>query len=265
MASQISFYRKPYTDRTQPNVTAAASEASDIAIYALNRGNISAWVTTGSLDSNLTTWEVDWADERKVNSIFLILHNFKSFTVKYWNGSSYVAFSPAINETTNTASTNYYEVTEVSTKKIQITINGTMTPDSDKYMTQFIATKMLGQFEGWPIIKNPKVLKNIKSSRMLSGKVHVSENAGGFSCTLEAPHWRIEADLDLIELLYRRSESFLVWLSGGDETQFFAVPEGMRKQDIYLMKTVNEYSPEYLQGLYKAGRAVSISFEEVTF
>lgn len=265
MASQILFFRKPYTDRTQPSVVANASESDDIASYALNRGNISAWVTTGSADANNTTWQVDWGDEKLVDSLLMILHNFKSFTVKYWDGSAYQDFSPAISETTNTESTNYYSVTEVSTQRIQITITGTQTPDVDKFLTQFIATKQLGQFEGWPVIKNPTVLKNIKTTRMLSGKVNIAENAGGFSVQMDVPHWRNSQDLALIEQIYRRTESFLVWLSGGDETQFFSVAEGYRNQDIYLMKTVNEYTPEHVRGLYQAGRSVSIRLEEVVF
>lgn len=263
MSEQIRFFKKPVTDSTQPNVTATASQSSDLASYATIRGFFAGWVTTGSVDADNTTFEIDWVDERTVDSIFLLKHNFKAFTVQYWNGATYQNFSPAISETTNTEMDSFYSVTGVDTSKIKITITGTMVADADKYLYYAAACESLGQLEGWPLIKNPKVSKATKVTRMLSGKADVAQNVGGFSCELKVKHWRIVADLEIIENLYSRYESFLVWLCGGDATQFFFGPLGYTRRDLVLMRTVNEYEPEYVEGVYVNGLDLTIKLEEV--
>src|SRR5688500_2818941 len=133
MSGQIIFFRKSKADFSYDNVSATASEGASYAEYVLNRSNLSAWLTTGSVDANNTTLTIDFSEDRVVSDILLLKHNFKAFTVKLWDGSTYQDFSPAISETTNTDSSNYYEVTSQETSRIQITITGTQTPDEDKY------------------------------------------------------------------------------------------------------------------------------------
>lgn len=263
MAEPILFFKKAKTDLSEDNVSATANEGSEFANYALNRSNLSAWITTGSSDSSGTTWTVDMTDEKTISEILLIKHNFKSFTVKYWDGAAYQDFSPAISETTNTEEVNRYSVTEVATSKIQITINGTMTPDEDKYLFQFIATEVLGQLAGYPVIKNPVLSRNKKKSTMLSGKLNISENVGGFSCDLSVSEWKSDADLTLVETLYSSSDGFLVWLCGGDEDQFASLRKGYRLEDLFLMKCVNDYEPEYVAGMYRRGMNITIKLAEV--
>jgi hypothetical protein len=263
MSSQIIFFEKNKADLSYENISATASEGSEYAPYVLNRSNLSAWLTTGSVDANNTTLTIDLTEDRVITDILLLKHNFKSFTVKYWNGSTYVAFSPAIAPTTNTSASNYYEVTQVETSKIQITILGTQTPNEDKYLYQFIATEKLGQLNGWPVIQGPTHSRNRIKNKTLSGKMNIVENVGGFSCALTVAFLKDSSDLDVIETLYAANEGFLVWLSGGDESQFLTRRQGYRMEDIYLMKCVDEYRPEYVSGIYKNGIKIELSLQEV--
>src|SRR6267378_555364 len=149
MSSQIIFFNKSISDFQNANVSASASQGNTYANYPLQRDPDIAWITSGSVDSDNTTWTVDITDQRPVTNILLIDHNFKSYTIKYWNGSAYVDFPTAINVSGNTKGTNAHSFASVNTSKIQITITGTQVANSDKFMHQFIATTKIGQLIGW--------------------------------------------------------------------------------------------------------------------
>ncbi len=263
MSGQIIFFEKNKADFQYTWVNATASQGDDFAHRVLDRSNNTAWITTGSVDADNTTLTIDIGDQKFITDLILIKHNLKNFTVKYWNGTTYTNFSPAIAETTNTDTSNHYPVTQVETSRIQITIFGTQTADVDKYIHQVIMTSRIGQLTGWPKIKKPVHSRNKKKSQMLSGKVNLQENVGFFSCELEVDSWSIDADLDIVEALYDSQDGFLVWLCGGDETQFKTLRKGYRLEDIYLMKCVDDYSPEYNQGIYQLGMKIQIQLAEV--
>jgi hypothetical protein len=263
MSQQIIFFNKNKADYSNANVTATASQGSDYASYVLNRSNQSAWVTTGSVDSDNTTLTIDFVDERALTDILLVKHNFKAYTVKYWDGATYVDFPTVISETNNSTETTHHTFASTSTTKVQITITGTMTADEDKYLFQFIATTQLGQLSSWPVIKSPEVSRNRKVLKMLSGKALVKESIGFFRCKLEIKILSTDADLTIIENLFSANEGFLVWICGGDEDQFRSERIGYRLEDIHLMKCVNEWKPELYKGLYQAGMKISLDLNEV--
>jgi len=263
MGYQIRFYYKSRCDNSFSGVSATASEASSFAQNVLTRSNLDAWITTGSVDANNTTLTVDFGDAKTITEIFLILHNFKAYTVKYWNGSSYVNFSTPIAETTNTATTTHYSFTSVSTQRIQLTITGTMVANSDKSLCQLVATQSIGQISAWPVISKPTHVTNIQKSMMLSGKTHLTRNAGGFTCELKVKILSTSADLAIIETLYDSVDGFLVWLCGGSTSQFSSVRKGYRLEDLYLMKCMDDYVPEFYEGLYKSGIKINMKLGEV--
>ena len=228
MSAQIKFFKKNKADISNSLVSITVTDATatnngqDFVDFMRNRNNYSAWLTTGSNDAANTTLVVDMTEERDVDTIILVDHNFDSYTLKYWNGSSYVDFSTAISVSGNTSDTTSHDVTSVSTSRIQLVITGTQVADADKRLAQLIVTEKLvsGQLEGWPIIKAPEHTTNKKISRMLSGKVNVVESLGAFSMDLEVANWNIDADLDIVEEIYFGKRGVLVWLSAGNEAQF---------------------------------------------
>lgn len=253
MANQILFLEKNKADFSIEDLVITASEGDDFADLMVNRNNLTAWVTDGSADANLTNVVFDWVDPKPINTILIIKHNFKSYTVQYWNGTTYVDFSTAIDVTGNTAETKYHTFTEVTTTKVKLVVRGTMVVDDDKFCYQFIASKSIGRLNGFPTIKGTKLSRNRLRSKMLSGKENIREQVGFFSCTIE---WKIlsdTTDIATVESLFRSNEGFLVWLCGGSETQFRTGAEGYRLEDIYLCKCTNEYQPEIYKGGYWAG------------
>jgi len=261
-AEQILFLNKNVADFSDDNVAAAASQGNDYASFALNRSNNSAWMTTSSVDSDNTTWEVDLVDDHYITDILLLKHNFKAFTIQYWDGAAYVDFSTPISETVNAEDTSHFTFDSQNTTKIKITITGTQVANSDKQLFQFIATTQIGQLDGWPIIK-PTILRNRKLIKMLSGKIEVKESIGAFKADLSVKILSNDADLTIVESLFASNEGFLVWLCGGDEDQFRSERIGYRLEDIYLMKCTNEWKPLLYKGLYQAGMKVDLKLSEV--
>lgn len=264
MAGQIIFFDKNKADISQPNGVATASQGVGIEDLARNRSNDTWWMTTGSVDSDNTTYTMDLIDLFSIDSVILIGHNFKSYTVKYWDGSAYQNFSTTIAPTTNAATTTYHTFTAVETTKVQITILGTVVVNADKYLAQIIITKKIAQLNGWPHIKAPAHDKNLTIARMVSGKSNVTQNLMGFSCDLEVVTLSDSTDLATIDQIYFSGNSFLVWLCGGSETQFRTAARGMRLKDIYLMQCVNKWTPEPYSGLYGIGYKTKIQLAEVT-
>lgn len=263
MSKQIVFMNKNKCDVENTDCSITASQGQSFVDFVRNRSNRSAWITTGSVDADNTTFEVDFGGLRLVDIIILVKHTFAAYTIQYWDGSAWQDFSTAVNVSGNTAETTYHEFTQVSTSKLLLTITGTITPDSDKSLFQFIASDKIGRLNGWPIVGSPRISKQKKVNKMLSGRSNVTESLGGFSCSLSLDVYSDETDLNTFEDLYDSTEGFLVWLCGGDQAQFSSVRKGWRLEDVYLMRTANEYEPEFYKGSYKSGIVVDIDLVEV--
>ncbi len=264
MSGQILFFEKNKADIDAINCVATASQGAGYEDLARNRSNATAWMTSGSVDADNTTYTMDMVDEFSIDSIILVGHNLKSYTLKYWNGSAYVNFSTTIAPTTNSETTTYHTFTAVATTKVQLTVLGTVVANSDKALAQFIVTKKIAQFNGWPHIKAPAHDKNLTTNRMVSGKTALTKNLIGFTTSLEVVTLSNSADLAAIDTLFFSGNSFLVWLCGGNEDQFGYPARGFRLEDIYLMECSNKWQPEPYQGLYGIGYKTTIALAEVT-
>jgi hypothetical protein len=263
MSKQIVFMNKNKCDIENDDCIITASQGQDYVNFVRNRSNRSAWVTTGSVDADNTTFEVDFGGSRLVDIIILIKHTFKSYTIQYWDGLDWLDFSTPVNVSNNASDTTYHEFTTVSTNKLLLTITGTITPDEDKALFQFIATDKIGRLNGWPVVDAPTFDKQKKRNKMLSGKENIVENLGGFACKLTIDVYSNEADLDVFEELYDSPEGFLVWLCGGDQDQFSTLRKGWRLEDVFLMRTASNYVPEFYKGLYQSGIVVDVPLVEV--
>jgi hypothetical protein len=270
MSSQIKFYNRNKLDLSNQDasITVTDNIASDngqsIVNFVRNRNNNSAWITTESTDAAQTTLEIELGLEYLISNIFIVGHNLKSFTFQYWDGFNYVEFSTPISETINTRTTNFFEFNPVSTQKLKLVIYGTQVADSDKSIKQLILTDKVGvgKLVGWPQIKNPTHDTNKKITKMLSGKVNVVESVGAFSIQLSVSNWSIDSDLSLIEEVYFGRRGVLVLLSGEDELQFRTKRIGYRDEDIYFMRCVNDYVPEYNVGIYSNGLKITMNLTE---
>jgi hypothetical protein len=269
MAQQIMFFKKNWIDLSKTATltitdSVASNSGQSYVNFMRNRNNFSAWMTTGSTDAANTQIDIDMVDSKDVGDILIVKHNLKSYTIQYWNGSAYVDFSTTIAPTNDTASTSHYSFNQTSIQKIRIIITGTQVADSDKRITQLIVTEKIvsGQLTGWPQIKKPTLSTNKKISKSLSGKASVIETVGYFAAQLSVASYSLDADLQIVEQIYNNREGVLMWLCGGDQTQFKTIRQGYRLEDIYLVRPVDDYVPEYINGQYQAGIKFQMSLQE---
>lgn len=269
-AQQIKFFRKNKIDLsfTDPVLTVTDGTATDDGASYLDqmrdRKNNTGWFTFGSNDAANTQIDVDMVDAKNIDHIILIKHNFAAYTIQYWNGAAYTDFSTAINVSGNTAETTEHTFDSVNTTKIRLIITGTIVANADKKCRQFIVTEKIGagQFEGWPIVK-PTLSLNRRVNFTPSGKAYVVESAQSYQVDLSVLSWKSDTDLTIVEEMFFNNSAFLVWPCGGDESQFSTVRRGYRLEDIFLMKCVNEWKPEYYKGNYFMGIKANIKLVEV--
>lgn len=265
MSEQIIFFDKNKLDIDKTNVVITASQGNAYTSYMQNRSNLTAWLTTGSVDADNTNIVIDFVDQALLTDIVLVKHNFKAYTIQYWNSSmsAYVDFSTPIAETANALETTHHVFTQVTTTKIKLIITGTVVVNADKYLYQLIASNRIGQLTAWPVIQDAIISRGRVSSKAISGKYSIRENVGGFSCKLAVEILKDDTDLNIIESLYSTNEGFLVWLCGGDAAQFSTDRIGYRLQDFYTCKCKDELSSVFYQGIYKSGMKINIDLVEV--
>lgn len=269
MAQQIKWYNKSFIDIDNPDPTITITDSTAIdngqsyVDFLRNRKNSSGWSTTGSNDAANTQIDIDLVDDYSVDRILLIRHNLKAFTIQYFNGTSYVDFSTAINESANTQTTNEFTFDAVTTSQIRIIITGTQVADADKLISQLIITSAIGQFTGWPQILNPTYGRNKRTSRLLSGKTLVTTQTGFFKCSLSVENWNIDNDLSILEEIYFSVNGVLMWLNAGDDTQFSRTNISYRGEDIFLVKPTNEYIPQFYKSYYRSGLKIKVDIQEV--
>ncbi len=260
-AQQVRFFRKSKCDYSlSPTVT--ASQGSTYASKICNRSNSQSWFTTGSVDADNTTVTIDMGAYRAIDSILLAKHNFKNFTVKYWDGAAYQPFGTPIAVTGNTAASNFYQFASVFTTKVQITITATVVANADKYLYQFLMLETIGQLSGWPTIK-PSYDRNKHATKMLSGKQFIVDNLGGWTHELTVKVLRADADLTILESVYNNGDGVLYWPCGGSETQFSSRRVGWRMEDIFLVRPSDTFRPEWYGGFYTSGMVVKVALTEV--
>lgn len=231
--------------------------------FLRNRNNVSGWATTGSTDAANTNIVFDFIELVEIDSILLILHNFKAYTLQYWDGAAYQNFSTPIAQTVNTADTTYHTFTAVETTKVKLIITGAMVVNDDKYLRQAIFTKRYGQFATGMRIQKPEHSQARRKIDLLSGKAKITRNLGGFSVKISKDNVISTADLTLVETLFQVGPH-LVWLCGNDESsQFRTIRKGFRLEDIYLMDLKNEYVPEPDKGFYRHGTNIMLDLVEV--
>lgn len=272
MGTQIKVFRKNFIDIDSPNVTITASDdvASDsgngFTDQLRDRRNSTGWATTGSDDTATTTLDVNWIDSLTVQSIILIGHNFKDYNIQRWNGSNFEDFDTPLSVTDSESFVTEHEVPSQSISRIRITISASQVADADKRLRQLIVTDKIesGQFRGWPEIKKLERSFSKRSTQSLSGRFFIREQVGHSELELNFKLAPYDEDLKILEaMFFANQQGFLIWPSGGDETQFKYARVGYRAEDIFLMKCSNEWNPVFQNGIYKNGVNVSAKLVEV--
>lgn len=132
----MRFFTKNRIENFQ-SITVSSGDTSKANIY--DRVSSTKWQSVSSNDTVTESIEVVFGFAQLVDHISLLNHNFKQFTIQYWNGGAYVDFSTPINETVNADANSFYSFTQVSTLKLKITATKSIIANAQKYLGEFLA------------------------------------------------------------------------------------------------------------------------------
>lgn len=269
MSEEIKLFNLPVSDISNENfmitiTDAVASDTGDsIKDFMRNRNLTSGWATTDSTDAANTVIDFESSDAFNLSDIMIMGHNFKDFLVEYFDG----ALLQTIENVTNNTDDFYHKElsSTIITTRVRITVYGTIVSDEDKIITRIVLTEKLltGQFVSWPTIQKPTQRLIRKDNRMLSGKHFISESSGAFSVSLRWKGVTDQADINIIERIFLFRKSFMIWLSGGDDTQFRFTMTGYNNEDIYIVRANRDYVNQYYKGMYQNMVPITIDLIEV--
>jgi hypothetical protein len=251
---------------------ASASTNDEAAKFILDISKYTRWESLSSNDITTETLTINLAQATDLDRLILVGHNLKDYTIQYNGTTEFTnvcgldgALVGGIVETTYDKDTSYYSFDEVSVSSILITMNTTQTVDAEKFLTQFVATKELGTFQGFPRIQNVQHNRNIKAAKAISGKNVIQKGHEVTTFRMNFSTYPVQADITLLDSLHEREESFLVWLCGGRYgSEYFTIEQrGWRLEDIYNMQLSRPLSANYAKGIYQNGANTRASFVEV--
>lgn len=272
----IKFFNKNLAD-SLTGAVATATTGDPSAGFILDRNQYTVWRSVGSDDTTTETIIITLADAETFSRLFLINHNFKEYTVKYWDGiSAYIDFSnilginaatgSVISEDDYALSSSYYEFDEITTTKIQISVLKTQVVDDEKFLNLFVAATEIGTLDGFPVISDMTKDKNMRKAKLLNGRVFTDKSIETMRFSVNFKNYppTLSGDLDLVRSLFERDDSFLVWLCGGrNSTPCFKYQlPGIRIQDLIQMQTTNIFKDKYRKNFYNGSVDLKLKLEE---
>lgn len=274
ISSGIKFFDKSKC-LLQDDTVILASSGNESADRCIDRNPISYWRSTSSDDTITETLEVTFDGLKTFDRILLQDHNFKDYSIQYFNGSIYVDFTnltsitgnpSTLAETTYALDTSYYEFSEVMSTKILISVTKTQIADAQKYLNQVIVTSELGTLQGYPEIKSPEISRNLRVEKTLSGRASVTKDDDNFKVQLDFKDYpsSLSNDIDLIFSLHDFENTFLIWICGGKVGSSFFRKQmrGYRLRDIFSVKLVQSLKPVYSDNVYVNSVNFSAAFQE---
>jgi len=259
----------------QDETTITASTGTDAAERCLDRNPITYWRSVGSLDVTTETLEIIFNGSQTFDRLFLLDHNWKEYNVQYWNGAAYTHFANVtgiggsqanVSETVYARDTSYYEFDEVTSTKIRIQVTKTHVVDAQKYVSQVVVCSELGTLGGHPEIKDTQLSRNLRTEKMLSGRMLTMKSDEFFTVSLDFKDYpaSLGDDVDLMFSLHDSEETFQIWICGGREgTPYFKKQmRGYRLRDLVTVQMIDDLKPIYSKNVFNNQVNFSAKFQE---
>lgn len=266
MSAAPFVFKKNKIDLDNENISISVTDSvatdtgEDFADQIRDRKNNSGWATTDSADSALTLLEVLFGEERDIDTIFMILHNFKNYDIEWYDGATWTSI---VSISGNSDPVSFHQFSQLTALGIRVRVNKTFIVDDDKFLAQLIVTEELGRFEQFPEITHESS-KNRKRLRMVSGKSKIIQNSGAVDIRVRHNNQEDDNDLTLVEQIFNTFSGVLIWLCGNDESQFRTRRIGFRREDLFLVAPSNEYeNPWGSNGRYCEGTDYDLRLVEV--
>lgn len=218
------------------SVTVTSGDGTKGLLY--DRDANTSWASVGSSDGDIETitisFSAGWSNLKTISRMLIRSHNLKVFSAYYLDSlGAPQAFVPAINETTNTDTDNFYEFAEVETNGLVFLCSHTHTPDDQKEIGELLFA------DEWVEIEEDWLPDSHEPSQMTKRHEH-EKSDGGCLIVYEStqPKFRsayswesIPLSLvnDLYELYLRRST-------------FWIIPDEGNYNQAYYVNWVNDWT-----------------------
>jgi len=217
------------------------------------------FVTSGA-NSDATTFEVTISffeggvsQTRAIDSLFLLNHNLKTWTLYYWNGSSWVS---ATSQAADATASRYSTFGSVSTTQVKLSATATMTTNQEKAIGEIVlcgvalAADDLSSYD-------TKWREKTKEIVLGDGAIHrvITRAVSGRNGRYEARcRWSYlsKAMRDNFKALKEAGQPFL-W-----QPESVNVPE-----EVYYVHWTNAWDDKYMSNYKGAGYEVVVDLKEV--
>jgi hypothetical protein len=256
MAEPI-IYSKNYIFR---DCTFTLSHGDAVGGYLYDRDPNSVWISDGADDdATQISIQVDFyeggvAQDRTIDRFFLINHNLKTWTLEYWNGSTWVTLT---SESADAAANTFKTFAATTTTKIRLTATATQIVDAEKYIGEMIACSLALTIGEEMAQYDTQFREKTKELVMGDGSIH-------YQITRHSPY-RTQKYGARVRFNYL-SASTLADLQEIKEAgqSFLWQPESSnRPQDIYYVHWTGPFDAQF-SSLYKgSGYNLSLTLKEV--
>lgn len=260
MSSGIKFFSMNFADINRAAASISIDNNSAESDSLINRDPFWAWTSTGSDDTDTITLDVDFGQSREVDTLILVENNLKEFTLSYLSGVSYI---PVLSVTDNAETTYQASFASFNAQYVRFTMTRTMTADAQKTLRDFIITKQIGQFVGYPTVQVGDDTDVIKK-RLATGKYKFVQDGQASKITVQFQNHVGENDRTLINTLREWPEEFLIWPCGGNADQFAFNDIGYRLKDIYLVGADKGFTHSFTKGLFNSGMNGTLNLYEAS-
>ena len=255
MPSGIRFFGHNYCEKALGgDVTVSSNDTKKW--FAFDGLSSTKWFSSGEgTNGNQVTLERDFGVDRTIDSFYAWKTNIEDLEFEYWNGSSWTTVTTGNASISKSSDLQYIFAklnTPVTTQRVRIKGDDTITPNEEKFVTLFYSFLEIGAFEYRPVVK-PKFNLTQSDFKLERGKHFIIERGEVFNAEIEFKSYVNQNDINLSESLFERKAPFFIWICGGDVAQFRFSFRPNRFQDIYKVGIVKEARPELTKNYYNAG------------
>lgn len=248
-------------NKLDANTTYSFTSAdTDFAYYLYDRNKNVALQSSGSDDSTPEVWEFTFSAAKTINGIAVIGHNIKQGNIQYWSGSAWVNFVNTVWWSDNTDVNSYFTFTEVSTTKIRLTMNTTISSNAEKEVAEILILESWGTVSVNPVSTDIDFPSDTNVVNTLSngGNVYIDfgEKYADTLRFLEAS----SADMEFLRDMKNSIYPFWVYMCGGYDGN---TQEGFRVQDFYFCNWINSFKPTLKNNLLDIGTDITLRLKEV--
>lgn len=251
-------------------VVASSNQAT--ANYVVGTDRAFRWKSENSAEGTTETLIITFPEDVMINRMFLLAHNFKTFTVQYNSAQDFTnvvgidgGVSGGIAESDFARATAYYEFEPVAVTSLTITVSYTQDSTAEKTLAGVIATSEIATLQGYPKVDGLSFDRNENAQNNAAGGQRIVKKRKTAKLTIDMKHHPYQGDIDLIAGLFDREDPFLVWPNGGKPDQFRLALQGYRLQDVFLMQTTGTFKSNYYKNIYSLSGEQKIKLEEVDY